>query len=44
VLRQTERTLKFSATIHWAQIDLGLDDHNHLVDPADLLAAALRHQ
>lgn len=34
----------FSGTIHWAQIDLGLDDHNHLVDPEAWLEAAMRHQ
>jgi hypothetical protein len=35
---------KFSATISWAQIDLGDDDHNHLIDPEEWLAAAMRHQ
>jgi hypothetical protein len=34
----------FSATINWAQIDLGLDDHNHMIDPDEWLAAAMRHQ
>ncbi|WP_213814913.1 arylsulfatase [Glaciihabitans sp. dw_435] len=34
----------FSGTIIWAQIDLGLDDHNHLVDPEEWLQAAMRHQ
>ncbi|MFJ8746612.1 arylsulfatase [Embleya sp. NPDC127516] len=34
----------FTATINWAQVDLGDDDHNHLVDPAEHFAAALRHQ
>ncbi|KRC37438.1 arylsulfatase [Oerskovia sp. Root22] len=35
---------EFSGTIHWAQIDLGDDDHGHLIDPEDQLAAAMRHQ
>ena len=34
----------FTGTIHWAQIDLGLDDHSHLIDPEEWLAAAMRHQ
>ncbi|MFJ4678128.1 arylsulfatase [Kitasatospora sp. NPDC088783] len=35
---------RFTATIRWAQVDLGDDDHSHLVDPAEHIAAALRHQ
>jgi arylsulfatase len=35
---------RFTATIHWAQVDLGDDDHSHLIDPAEHIAAALRHQ
>ena len=35
---------RFSETINWAQIDLGLDDHSHLIDPEEWLAAAMRHQ
>jgi hypothetical protein len=34
----------FSGTIAWAEIELGLDDHNHLIDPEEQLAAAMRHQ
>ncbi|WP_349863764.1 arylsulfatase [Leifsonia sp. WHRI 6310E] len=34
----------FTGTIDWAQIDLGLDDHSHLLDPEEWLAAAMRHQ
>jgi hypothetical protein len=34
----------FSGTISWAEIELGLDDHNHLIDPEEQLAAAMRHQ
>jgi len=34
----------FTGTIAWAQVALGDDDHSHLVDPADHIAAALRHQ
>ncbi|MFD5330125.1 arylsulfatase, partial [Streptomyces sp. NPDC127092] len=35
---------KFNGKIDWADIELGDDDHNHLIDPEDALAAALRHQ
>ena len=35
---------RFSETINWAQIDLGGDDHSHLIDPEEWLAAAMRHQ
>jgi hypothetical protein len=34
----------FTGTINWVQIDLGLDDHSHLIDPEEWLAAAMRHQ
>ncbi|MFF1877512.1 arylsulfatase [Leifsonia sp. NPDC058230] len=35
---------RFTARIDWAEIDLGLDDHSHLLDPDEWLAAAMRHQ
>ena len=34
----------FSATLDWAEVELGLDDHSHLIDPSEQLQAALRHQ
>ncbi|MGG7465907.1 arylsulfatase [Plantibacter sp. YIM 135347] len=34
----------FTGVISWAEVDLGLDDHSHLIDPEDHLQAALRHQ
>ena len=34
----------FSGTLNWAEVALGVDDHNHLVDPEEHLQAALRHQ
>jgi Sulfatase len=34
----------FTGTIHWAQIDLGDDDHNHLIPPEAHLQAAMTHQ
>ncbi|MFI6432395.1 sulfatase-like hydrolase/transferase [Rhodococcus oryzae] len=35
---------KFSGKIDWADIELGDDDHSHLIDPEDALAAVLKHQ
>jgi len=34
----------FTGVIDWAEVELGLDDHNHLIDPEEHLQAALRHQ
>jgi arylsulfatase len=34
----------FSGTLDWAEVELGLDDHSHLIDPEEHLQAALRHQ
>jgi arylsulfatase A-like enzyme len=35
---------KFTGTIAWAEVELGPDDHSHLIDPEEHLNAALRHQ
>ena len=35
---------RFTGRLDWARIDLGDDDHSHLIDPEDHLAAAMRHQ
>jgi arylsulfatase A-like enzyme len=35
---------RFTGTIKWAQIDLGDDDHSHLIPPEAHLEAALTHQ
>jgi len=35
---------KFTGTIEWVEVKLGDDDHTHLVDPEEHLAAAMRHQ
>ncbi|AQA25231.1 sulfatase family protein [Rhodococcus sp. MTM3W5.2] len=40
---KTERG-KFNGKIDWADIELGDDDHSHLIDPEDALAAVLKHQ
>ena len=35
---------RFTGSITWGQVDLGDDDHSHLIDPEDHLAAAMLHQ
>ena len=35
---------RFTGRIEWAEIDLGVDDHSHLIDPEEWLQAAMRHQ
>jgi arylsulfatase A-like enzyme len=35
---------RFTGTIGWAEIDLGDDDHNHLIPPEAHLQAAMLHQ
>ncbi|WP_433612249.1 arylsulfatase [Prescottella agglutinans] len=34
----------FTGRIHWVQIDVGDDDHGHLVDPADVVRVAMYRQ
>ena len=34
----------FTGTIEWVRIDLGDDDHDHLVDPAHRLQVAMIRQ
>jgi len=35
---------EFTGTLLKVRIDLGNDDHSHLIDPEEWLAAAIRHQ
>jgi hypothetical protein len=35
---------RFTGVILWAEIKFGNDDHSHLIDPEEHLAAAMRHQ
>jgi arylsulfatase A-like enzyme len=35
---------KFSGKVHWVEIDVGLDDHNHLIRPEDRLHLAMAIQ
>jgi hypothetical protein len=34
----------FSGKVHWVEIDVGLDDHNHMIKPEDRLHLAMAIQ
>jgi hypothetical protein len=38
------QTSRFTGRIHWVQLDLGTDDHDHLIDPEDRLRIAMARQ
>ena len=40
----TPQTSRFAGAIHWVQIDLGDDDHDHLIDPLETLRIAMARQ
>jgi arylsulfatase A-like enzyme len=40
----TVATSRFTGRVGWVQIDLGLDDHDHLIDPDERLRIAMAHQ
>ena len=40
----TAGTSKFNGTIHWVQLDAGLDDHDHLITPEERLSVAMARQ
>ncbi len=40
----TSRTSRFNGKIHWVQIDLGDDDHDHYIDPEERLRIAMARQ
>ena len=35
---------RFTGRIHWVQIDLGKDDHDHFIDPGERLRVAIARQ
>ena len=37
-------TSVFNGKIHWVQIDLGKDDHDHLISPEERLRLAMTKQ
>ncbi|GEK21516.1 arylsulfatase [Cellulomonas xylanilytica] len=40
----TAATSRFRGKIHWVQIDLGDDDHDHVIDPEERLRIAMARQ
>lgn len=40
----TSRTSHFTGKLHWVQIDLGLDDHDHYIDPDERFRIAMAQQ
>lgn len=38
------RTSRFTGKIHWVQLDVGSDDHDHFIDPAERLRIAMARQ
>jgi arylsulfatase len=40
----TSQTSRFTGKIGWVQIDLGEDDHDHLIDPEERLRVAMARQ
>ncbi|WP_338748689.1 arylsulfatase [Janibacter alittae] len=40
----TSRTSHFTGRLHWVQIDLGLDDHDHYIDPDERFRIAMAQQ
>jgi arylsulfatase len=40
----TARTSRFTGTIHWVQLDVGTDDHDHFIDPDERLRIAMARQ
>jgi hypothetical protein len=35
---------KFSGEVEWVEVDVGVDDHNHLIEPADRVNLAMAFQ
>jgi arylsulfatase A-like enzyme len=40
----TTHSSRFTGKIHWVQIDLGADDHDHFIDPDERLRIAMARQ
>jgi arylsulfatase len=40
----TTKGSKFNGTIHWVQLDAGVDDHDHFIDPEERLRIAMARQ
>ena len=40
----TARGSRFTGKIHWVQLDVGTDDHDHFIDPEERLRIAMARQ
>ncbi|WP_269204071.1 arylsulfatase [Nocardioides sambongensis] len=40
----TSASSRFTGRLHWVQLDVGADDHDHYIDPAERLRVALSRQ
>jgi arylsulfatase len=40
----TTATSRFSGSVDWVQIDVGKDDHDHLIDPEERLKVVMARQ
>jgi hypothetical protein len=40
----TPTTSRFTGKIHWVQLDVGDDDHDHFIDPEERLRVAMARQ
>ena len=40
----TAHSSRFTGKVHWVQIDLGTDDHDHFIDPEERLRIAMARQ
>jgi len=40
----TPDTSRFTGTVHWVQLDQGVDDQSHLISPEDRLSVAMAKQ
>lgn len=40
----TTATSRFTGKIHWVQLDVGVDDHDHFIDPTERLRIAIARQ
>jgi hypothetical protein len=40
----TPESSKFTGKIHWVQLDMGKDDHDHFIDPAECWRVAMARQ
>jgi arylsulfatase A-like enzyme len=42
--KYTTHSSKFSGKIHWVQLDVGVDDHDHFIDPEERFRVAMARQ